>query len=65
MGTERRTQRGTERGTEGEGGGGTLSFFIAHYDPHPIYFHLSLHKYPRLIISRQNLFLYKLLILSS
>ena len=49
--TERRTERGTELGTEGEAGGKTLSFFNVHCDPHPIYFHLPLYKYPRPIIS--------------
>ena len=55
--TERATERKTELGTEGKAGGKTLSFFNVHCDPHPIYFHLPLYKYPRPIISNVTNFL--------
>ena len=60
-GTERGTTRRRERGTEGDVGEDS-KFFNIHYDPHPIYFHLPLYDYPRLIISCQNFFRYKHLI---
>ena len=68
--TERRTERRTDRGLKRSGKrswerrerrGRTLRFFNVHCDPHPIYCHLSLYKYPRLIISHQNFFRFKLL----
>ena len=58
---------GAGNGGRGGGGGGeTLSFFNVPYDSHPIYFHLPLYKYPRLIISNVTIFfLTNSLILSS
>ena len=64
---ERTRKRSGEQHVEGSGElretlGRTPSFFNIHYDPHPIYFHLPLYDYPRLIISCQNFFRYKHLI---
>ena len=65
-GTEGRMKRRTDRGLKrsGErswerGTGGKV--FDVHRDPHPFYFHLPLYEYPRLIISYQKFFRYKLL----
>ena len=69
-GTEQRTEQRIDRGLKRSGErnwerrerrGRTLRFFNVHCDPHPIYFHLPLHKYPRLIISYQSFFRFKLL----
>ena len=69
-GTERKTKRRTDRGLKRSGErswerrerrGRTLRFFNVHCDPHPIYFHLPLYEYPRLIISYQKFFRSKLL----
>ena len=50
-----------ESGELRETWGRTARFFNIHHDPHPIYFHLPLYDYPRLIISCQKFSRYKLL----
>ena len=67
QGTERGTERRTDRGLKRSGKrswerrerrGRTLRFFNVHCDPHPIYFHLPLYRYPRLIISNVTIFFF-------
>ena len=59
--TDRRLERSGERSVElseerRERWWRTQRFVNVHYAPHPIYFHLPLYKYPKLIVSDVTIF---------